>query len=63
MAVNELALTNPVVFKLNLANLQIFSFDYANGFEISDSGVKGETNFAIKIVGNEKSGISLRCNV
>ena len=56
MAVHELS-SNPVV-QTNFGHSPDFSFDYANGFEISDSGVKGEANFAIKIVGNEKSGIA-----
>ncbi len=56
MAVNELS-SNPVV-QTNFGLSPDFSFDYANGFEISDSGVKGEANFAINIVGNEKSGIA-----
>ena len=56
IAVNELS-SNPVV-QTNFGQSPGFSFDYAHGFKISDSGVKGEANFAIKIVGHEKSGIA-----
>ena len=56
MAVSKLS-TNPIV-QANFGQSPDFSFDYANGFEISDSGVKGEANFAIKIIGNEKSGLA-----
>ena len=56
MAISKLS-TNPIV-QANFGQSPDFSFDYANGFEISDSGVKGEANFAIKIVGNDKSGLA-----
>ena len=56
MAVSKLS-TNPIV-QAHFGQFPDFSFDYLNGFEISDSGVKGEANFAIKIIGNEKSGLA-----
>jgi len=56
MAVSKL-FTNPIV-QANFGQSPDFSFDYLNGFEISDSGVKGEANFAIKIIGDEKSGLA-----
>lgn len=56
MAVSKLS-TNPIV-QANFGQFPDFSFDYANGFDISDSGVKGKANFAIKIIGNEKSGLA-----
>ena len=55
-AVKELS-TNQIV-QTNFGHSPTFSFDYANGFEISDSGVKGEASFVVKIVGNEKSGFA-----
>ena len=46
------------IVQMNFGASPEFSFAYINGFKISNSGVTGDANFVIEIVGNGKSGLA-----